>query len=77
MGDVSASNFVMEEVNGSPWVQFVVWAIDCVEGTPDEVVVVIGKVWNINVGVLEPIVFRREYMNMRREKDEKKTLPCT
>jgi len=48
-----------------------------VEGTPDEVVVVIGKVWNINVGVLEPIVFRREYMNMRREKDEKKTLPCT
>jgi len=60
MGDVSASNFVVEEVNGSPWIQFVVWAIDCVEGTPDEVVVVIGKVWNVNVGVLEPVVFRRE-----------------
>ena len=56
MSDVSASNFVVKEVNGTPWIQFVVWAINCVEGTLDEVVIIIGKVWDIDVCVLEPNV---------------------
>ena len=55
MGDVSASNFVVKEVNGTPWIQFVVWTVNCVEGTLDEVVIIIGKVWDIDVSVLEPL----------------------
>jgi uncharacterized protein (DUF983 family) len=58
MGNVGTSNFVVKEVNDPPWVHFVVWAINCVEGTLDEVVIFIGKVWDINVGVLEPRFYK-------------------
>ena len=66
MSDVGASNFVVKEVNGTPWIQFVVWAINCVEGTLDEVVIIVGKVWDIDVCVLEPLLYCVERMNMRR-----------
>ena len=56
MSDMSTSNFVMEEVDGTPWVQFVVWAVKGVECSPDKVVVIVGEVWNVNVSVLEPVV---------------------
>lgn len=80
MGNVSTSNFVVEEVNGSPWVQFVVWAVNCVEGTLHEVVIFIGKVWDINVGVLEPSFFcRKDICEMTLSwplKTKKKKFPC-
>ena len=67
MGDVSASNFVVKEVNGTPWIQFVVWAVNCVEGTLDEVVVIIGKVWDIDVSVLEPtLIFMKRLISVKR-----------
>ncbi len=72
MGDVSASNFVVEEVNNTPWVQFVIWAVDCVEGTLDEVVIVIGKVWDINVSVLEPILIYMKRMEIEATRYEDK-----
>ena len=50
------SNFVVEEVNGAPGVKFVVGTVNCVEGAPDEVVVIISEVWDINISVLEPAV---------------------
>ncbi len=70
MGDVSASNFVVKEVNGTPWIQFVVWAVNCVEGTPDEVVIIIGKVRDIDVSVLEPtLIFMKREIDFREENE--------
>lgn len=57
MSDVSASNLVVEEVNDTPWVQFVVWAVDGVECSLDKVVVIVGEVWDVHVSVLEPVGF--------------------
>jgi hypothetical protein len=63
MGNMGASNFVVEEVDESPRIHFVIWAVDCVEGTLDEVVICIGKVWDVNIGVLEPVYFaNKKYM---------------
>jgi ethanolamine utilization microcompartment shell protein EutS len=54
MSYMSASDFVVEEIDKTPGVKFVVGTVDCVECSLDEVVVVVGEVWNVNVGVLEP-----------------------
>ena len=54
MRDVSGANFVMEKVNGTPWIEFVVRTIDRMEGAPHEVVVIVGEVRDVNVSVLEP-----------------------
>mmetsp|Transcript_38635 Transcript_38635/g.81240 ORF Transcript_38635/g.81240 Transcript_38635/m.81240 type:complete len:443 (+) Transcript_38635:349-1677(+) len=53
---MGGSNFVVEEVNGTPGVEFVVGTVDGVEGAPDEVVVIVGEVWHINIRVLKPCV---------------------
>lgn len=54
MGYMSGSNLVVKEVNGTPGVKFVVGTIDCVEGSPDKVVVGILEVRNIDIRVLKP-----------------------
>ena len=53
--DVCGTNLVVQEVDESPRVELVVRAIDCVQSTLDERVVVGGKVGNIDIRVLEPI----------------------
>ena len=58
MSHVGTSNFVVKEVNESPWIHFVVWTVNCVESTLHEVMIVIGKVWDINISMLEPILCR-------------------
>jgi hypothetical protein len=54
VGYMSRSDFVVQKVNETPGIQFVVGTIDSVEGSLDEVVVVLRKMGNIHVGVLEP-----------------------
>ena len=56
MRNVSCANFVVKEVNGSPRIKFVIRTINCMEGTLDEVVVTISKMWNIYICVLEPVI---------------------
>ena len=60
MGHMSGSNLVMKEVNGTPGVKFVVGTIDCVEGSPDKVVVGILEVGNIDIRVLKPEMSKSE-----------------
>lgn len=54
MSYMSASDFVVEEIDKTPGVKFIVGTVDSVECSLDEVVVVVGEVWDVNVGVLEP-----------------------
>ena len=56
MCNVCCTNFVVKEVNGTPRIKFVIRTINCVEGTLDEVVVTISKMWNIYICVLEPVI---------------------
>ena len=56
MCHMGGSNFVMKEVDGAPWIEFVVGTVDGVESALDEVVVAIGEVWDINVSVLKPVI---------------------
>lgn len=69
MGNVGASNFVMKEVNESPRVQFVVGAVNCVKSTLDEVVIILGEVWDINISVLKPII-------LLQHEEESQVNPC-
>ena len=48
---------------GNVRVKLVIGTVDRVEGTLDEVVVVIGEVWHVHIGVLKP--------NMEREEGKK------
>jgi len=54
MRNMGRANFVMEEVNYSPRIEFVVGTINCMECTPHEVVIIISEVWNVNVSMLKP-----------------------
>mmetsp|Transcript_15054 Transcript_15054/g.32650 ORF Transcript_15054/g.32650 Transcript_15054/m.32650 type:complete len:328 (+) Transcript_15054:331-1314(+) len=56
MGNMGRANFVVEEVDGTKGVEFVVGTVDCVEGAPGEVVVFVGEVGDVNISVLEPCV---------------------
>ncbi len=52
--DMGRANFVMEEVNKTPRVEFVVRTINCMECASNKVVVIVSKMWNINVSMLKP-----------------------
>ena len=54
MSDMSRSNLVVEEINNTPWIQFVVWTVNAMQGTLHETVVFVGIVRDVDVGVLEP-----------------------
>lgn len=51
-----SANLVVKEVDDSPWVQLVVWSIDCMKRTLHEVVVVFRKMRYIHIRVLQPSV---------------------
>ena len=54
--NVCCANLVVQEVNESKGIEFVVRTIDCVQCTLHERVVVVGKVWYVDVRVLEPMI---------------------
>lgn len=54
VSNVSCSDFVVQKVNDSPGIQFVVGTVDSVQSTLDKVVVVLRVMGNIDVGMLEP-----------------------
>ena len=54
VSNVCSTNLVVQKVNESKWIKLIVWTIDGVESTLYKVMVFVGKVRNINVGVLEP-----------------------
>ena len=49
------TNLVVQKVNDPPWIQFVVGTIDGMQSALDKVVVVGGKVRNIDIRVLKPV----------------------
>ena len=69
VGNVRSTNLVVQKVNESPRIELVVGAIDCVQGTLYVGVVVMGKVRNIDVRVLEPAKF--EIDNKSKSKKDK------
>lgn len=75
VGHVGGADFVMQKVNDSPWVELVVGSINGVKSTLDKVVVVLGKVWDVNVGVLQPLTRRNEQEKLERAKNDKETHP--
>ncbi len=54
VGNMCCTNFVVQKVNKSPWIELIVRTIDCVQSSLYKVVFVVGKVRNIDVRVLEP-----------------------
>jgi hypothetical protein len=54
MGYMSRTNLMVKEINKSPGVKFVVWAINGVKGSLDKVVIVFSEVWNVYISVLKP-----------------------
>ena len=54
MSHMRGSNFVMKKVDHTPWIQFVVWTIDCVESPFYVVVIIVGEMGDINISVLKP-----------------------
>lgn len=54
VGNVRGTNLVVQKVDESKRIELVVGAVDCVQGTLHIGVVVMGKVRNIDVRVLEP-----------------------
>ena len=57
VGNVRGTNLVVQKVNESPRIKLVVGAIDRVQGTLYVGVVVMGKVRNVDIRVLEPTKF--------------------
>jgi hypothetical protein len=60
MGDVGRSNLVMQEINRTPRIHFIVGTINGVQGSLDKVVVVFGKVRNVDICVLKPLYVSRQ-----------------
>ena len=56
VGHVGGANLVVQKINDSPGVHFVVWAINSVQGTLDKVVVVVAIVGHVDISVLQPVV---------------------
>mmetsp|Transcript_3519 Transcript_3519/g.5178 ORF Transcript_3519/g.5178 Transcript_3519/m.5178 type:complete len:201 (+) Transcript_3519:57-659(+) len=54
MSHVCASNLMVQKVNRSPRIQFIVWSINCMKSTSHVRKFIFGKVWNVHVGVLQP-----------------------
>jgi len=54
--NVCCANLVVQEVDESKGVEFVVGTIDCVQCTLHERVVVVGKVRYVDIRVLEPVI---------------------
>lgn len=54
VSNVCSTNLVVQKVNESKWIKLIIWAIDGVESALYKVMVFVGKVRNINVGMLEP-----------------------
>lgn len=61
VGHVCGSNFVMQKVNQTPRIELVVRAIDRVQGPLNVGVVVVGKMGNIDIRVLQPGQDPRSY----------------
>lgn len=55
MGDMSASDFMVEEINHAPRVKFVVGAIDGMESSLHKVVIIVRKMRNVDISVLKPV----------------------
>jgi hypothetical protein len=60
VGDMGSSDFVVQEVNESPWIHLVVGAVNCVQSTLNEAVVVFRKMRHIDIRMLEPIIFKQK-----------------
>ncbi len=57
MCNMRRANLVMEEVDDTPWIELVVGTVDGVERPLHKVMIVIRKMWYINICVLKPVIF--------------------
>ena len=55
---MGSPDFVVQEVNESPWVHLVIGAVNCVQSTLNKAVVVFRKMGHIDVRMLKPIFFK-------------------
>jgi hypothetical protein len=65
VGHVGRSNLVVQEINGTKRVEFVIGTIDSMQSSLYKIVVALRIVWNIDIGVLKP-VFRGETSNINK-----------
>lgn len=54
VGNMGCTNLVVQKVNETKRIELVVRTIDCVQSSLYKVVFVVGKVRNVNIGMLEP-----------------------
>ena len=73
MCNMRRANLVMEEVDDTPWIELVVGTVDGVERPLHKVMIVIRKMWYINICVLKPVIFHcpREMRMINNDKDVK------
>lgn len=68
-----SSDSVVQEINDSPWVQLVIGAVNCVQSTLNEAVVVFRKMGHIDVRMLEPILFKEMSLLAKVVYDQSRT----